>query len=185
MKQLLVLGFILLATTHLHAQWAVTAPTLEASTALNHIEQMQQAAQTYQTITGVEQGIAKSVEAIEKVNNQLTTVRDVQEIATRAALCVNHIQKTYDMISAMKLDLNSTTELLGQCNQCTRECVGLTAYGSKIFTDSFLKMNDKDRLDETRRLLDEIDKLLSRTRYIGTQAKAIQFNNEMINAYIR
>lgn len=185
MKRLLILGLALLTTMQLRAQLAVTAPTLEVSTALNHIEQMQQAVQTYQTIAGVEQGIAKTIEAVEKVNNQLMTVRDVQEIATRSALCINRIQKTYNMISSMKLDLRSTTELLGQCNQCTRECVGLTAYGSKIFTNNFLKMNDKDRLDETRRLLDEIDKLLSRVGYISTQAKAIEFNNQMINAYIR
>lgn len=165
------------------AQLAVTAPVLETTTILNHVEQMQQAVQSYQTMVNVQAGIDKGIDAVEKVNNKLTTIRDVQEIANRSALCVKRIQKTFQMVSDMKLDVPSTTSLLSACNQCTRDCMNLSAYGAKIFTNNFLKMSDKERLDETRRLLDDMDTLLAKVGYINTQAKAIKFNNEMINAY--
>ena len=55
----------------------VTAPSLEVQEAMNHVEQMQQAVQTYQTMMGVKQGIEKTVDAVEKVNSKLATVREV------------------------------------------------------------------------------------------------------------
>ena len=84
------------------AQMVVTAPSLEVQEAMNHVEQMQQAVQTYQTMMGVKQGIEKTVDAVEKVNSKLATVREVQEIATRSAACVKRIQQVYAKISAMK-----------------------------------------------------------------------------------
>ena len=71
----------------MQAQMVVTAPSLEVQEAMNHVEQMQQAVQTYQTMMGVKQGIEKTVDAVEKVNSKLATVREVQEIATRSAAC--------------------------------------------------------------------------------------------------
>lgn len=183
MKRLLFLA-ALVCSLQAQAQWAVSAPVLETTTVLNHVESMQQAAQTYQSIMNVQQGIEKTIENIEKVNSYLTTIHQVQEVANKSGACINRIRKTYDMVTNMKLDVQSTTALLEQCNQCARECVTLSAYGSKIFTDKFLKMSDKDRLDETRQLLDDIDKLLGKVNYVGYQAKAVQFNNQMIKAYI-
>ena len=46
------------------AQMVVTAPSLEVQEAMNHVEQMQQAVQTYQTMMGVKQGIEKTVDAV-------------------------------------------------------------------------------------------------------------------------
>ena len=120
----------------------VTAPSLEVQEAMNHVEQMQQAVQTYQTMMGVKQGIEKTVDAVEKVNSKLATVREVQEIATRSAACVKRIQQVYAKISAMKVDRRYTTNLLSLCSQTTRECVNITAYGAKIFTSNFLRMSD-------------------------------------------
>ena len=84
----------------MQAQMVVTAPSLEVQEAMNHVEQMQQAVQTYQTMMGVKQGIEKTVDAVEKVNSKLATVREVQEIATRSATCVKRIQQVYAKISA-------------------------------------------------------------------------------------
>ena len=80
----------------MQAQMVVAAPSLEVQEALNHVEQMQQAVQTYQTMMGVKQGIDKTVDAVEKVNSKLATIREVQEIATRSAACVKRIQQVYD-----------------------------------------------------------------------------------------
>ena len=159
----------------------VTAPSLEVQEAMNHVEQMQQAVQTYQTMMGVKQGIEKTVDAVEKVNSKLATVREVQEIATRSAACVKRIQQVYAKISAMKV----TTNLLSLCSQTTRECVNITAYGAKIFTSNFLRMSDAERLNETRQVLDNIDKLLARVNYINLQADAVKFNNQLLNAYFK
>ena len=57
----------------MQAQMVVTAPSLEVQEAMNHVEQMQQAVQTYQTMMGVKQGIEKTVDAVEKVNSKLAT----------------------------------------------------------------------------------------------------------------
>ena len=146
------------------AQMVVTAPSLEVQEAMNHVEQMQQAVQTYQTMMGVKQGIEKTVDAVEKVNSKLATVREVQEIATRSATCVKRIQQVY---------------------ATTRECVNITAYGAKIFTSNFLRMSDAERLNETRQVLDNIDKLLARVNYINLQADAVKFNNQLLNAYFK
>ena len=67
------------------AQVAVVAPSLELQEAMNHAEQLQQMVQTYQTMVNVKDGINKGIDAVEKVNNKLATIRDVQEIATRSA----------------------------------------------------------------------------------------------------
>ena len=163
------------------AQMVVTAPSLEVQEAMNHVEQMQQAVQTYQTMMGVKQGIEKTVDAVEKVNSKLATVREVQEIATR----VKRIQQVYAKISAMKVDRRYTTNLLSLCSQTTRECVNITAYGAKIFTSNFLRMSDAERLNETRQVLDNIDKLLARVNYINLQADAVKFNNQLLNAYFK
>ena len=146
---------------------------------MNHVEQMQQAVQTYQTMMGVKQGIEKTVDAVEKVNSKLSTVREVQEIATRSAACVKRIQQVYAKISAMKVDRRYTTNLLSLCSQTTRECVNITAYGAKIFTSNFLRMS------ETRQVLDNIDKLLARVNYINLQADAVKFNNQLLSAYFK
>ena len=138
------------------AQMVVTAPSLEVQEAMNHVEQMQQAVQTYQTMMGVKQGIEKTVDAVEKVNSKLATVREVQEIATRSAACVKRIQQVYAKISAMK-----------------------------VFTSKFLRMSDAERLNETRQVLDNIDKLLARVNYINLQADAVKFNNQLLNAYFK
>lgn len=162
----------------------VTAPSLEIQEAANHVEQMQQAVQTYETMVNVREGIDKGIDAVEKVNSKLATIREVQEIATRSAACINRIRKVYDMISKMDLGVRQTTDLLQMCNRATRDCIDVTAYGAKIFSNNFLKMNDAERLTETRKVLDDIDKLLMRTGYISTQARAIRFNNQLIDAYI-
>ena len=161
----------------------VTAPSLEVQEALNHVEQMQQAVQTYQTMMGVKQGIDKTVDAVEKVNSKLATIREVQEIATRSAACVKRIRQVYDKISAMKVDRRYTTNLLSLCSQTTR--VNVTAYGAKIFTSNFLRLSDAERLNETRQVLDNIDKLLARVNYINLQADAVKFNNQLLNAYFK
>lgn len=163
----------------------VSVPTLEWQEAANHVESMQQAIQTYQTMVEVQRGIDKGIEAVEKVNGKLTAIRDVQAVATRSAACIKRIRTVYDSISAMKLEPRYITSLLLQCTQVTRDCVNVTAYGSKIFSNNFLRMNDAERLQETRHVLDEIDRLISRVNYIDFQARAIEFNHKMLNAYIR
>ena len=115
----------------------------------------------------------------------MATVREVQEIATRSAACVKRIQQVYAKISAMKVDRRYTTNLLSLCSQTTRECVNITAYGAKIFTSNFLRMSDAERLNETRQVLDNIDKLLARVNYINLQADAVKFNNQLLNAYFK
>ena len=105
------------------------------------------------------EGIDKGIDAVEKVNNKLATIREVQEIATRSAACINRIRKVYDMISKMDLGVRQTTDLLQMCNRATRDCIDVTAYGAKIFSNNFLKMNDAERLTETRKVLDDIDKI--------------------------
>ena len=79
------------------AQVAVVAPSLELQEAMNHAEQLQQMVQTYQTMVNVKDGINKGIDAVEKVNNKLATIRDVQEIATRSAACVGRIKQVYEM----------------------------------------------------------------------------------------
>ena len=61
----------------------------------------------------------------------------------------------------------------------------ITAYGAKIFTSNFLRMSDAERLNETRQVLDNIDKLLARVNYINLQADAVKFNNQLLNAYFK
>ena len=73
------------------------APSLELQEAMNHAEQLQQMVQTYQTMVNVKDGINKGIDAVEKVNNKLATIRDVQEIATRSAACVGRIKQVYEM----------------------------------------------------------------------------------------
>lgn len=165
-------------------QMVVAAPSLEIQEALNHVESMQQAVQTYETMVNVRDGIDKGIDAVEKVNSKLTTIREVQDIATRSAACINRIEQVYKMISKMDLSADQTTILLQMCNQTTREVVNVSAYGAKVFTNNFLRMSDAERLNETRKVLDDIDRLLMRTSYIHTQARAIKFNNQLINAYI-
>lgn len=167
------------------AQVAVVAPSLETQVALNHVEQIQQAVQTYETMLGVKQGIDQGLDVIEKVNSKLTTVRDVQNIATRSAACIRHIERIYEKIAALEVDSRYVVDLMTQCNQATRECVNITAYGAKIFSDNFLKMSDAERLNETRQVLSDIDRLLAQVNYINTQANAIKFNNQMLNANFR
>ena len=149
------------------AQVAVVAPSLELQEAMNHAEQLQQMVQTYQTMVNVKDGINKGIDAVEKVNNKLATIRDVQEIATRSAACVGRIKQVYEMI----------------CNQVTRECIDVTAYGAQVFSDRFLVMSDAERLAETRKVLDDLDRLNSQVSYIDVQAKAIKYNSEMLNTY--
>lgn len=185
MKRLFLIFAVICGIAQVQAQMVVTAPSLEVQEALNHVEQMQQAVQTYQTMMGVKQGIDKTVDAVEKVNSKLATIREVQEIATRSAACVKRIRQVYDKISAMKVDQRYTTNLLSLCSQTTRECVNVTAYGAKIFTSNFLRLSDAERLNETRQVLDNIDKLLARVNYINLQADAVKFNNQLLNAYFK
>lgn len=184
MKRMFLFVALFFVTAHVRAQMVVSVPSLEIQEATNHVEQMQQAVQTYRTMMEVQQSVQKGIDAVEKVNNKLTTIREVQEIVSRSAACIRRIQQIYDKISGMKLDSRYTTELLSMCNQATRECVNVTAYGAQIFTDNFLRMSDAERLNETRRTLDHIDQLLARVNYVNVQADAIKFNNEMINAYL-
>ena len=182
---LIIAGCWCLGLQPLTAQVAiVSAPSLEWQEAANHVESMRQAVQTYQTMVEVQRGIDKGIDAVEKINSKLTAIRDVQAIVSRSARCIKHIEKVYNAISDMKLQPRYITELLSQCTQVSRECVEVTAYGSKIFANNFLRMNDAERLQETRHVLDEIDKLVSRVNYIDFQARAIEFNNKMLNAYI-
>lgn len=185
MKRFFLLIALMYGATQVQAQMVVAAPSLEVQEALNHVEQMQQAVQTYQTMIGVKQGIDKAIDAVEKVNSKLATIREVQEIANRSASCIKRIQLVYDKISAMKVDKRYTTNLLSLCTQTTRECVNVTAYGAKIFSSDFLRMSDAERLNETRQVLDNIDKLLARVNYINLQADAVKFNNELLNAYFK
>lgn len=185
MKRLFLIFAVICGIAQVQAQMVVTAPSLEVQEAMNHVEQMQQAVQTYQTMMGVKQGIDKTVDAVEKVNSKLATIREVQEIATRSAACVKRIRQVYDKISAMKVDRRYTTNLLSLCSQTTRECVNVTAYGAKIFTSNFLRLSDAERLNETRQVLDNIDKLLARVNYINLQADAVKFNNQLLNAYFK
>ncbi len=140
MKKAILLIVAAFAVRSAGAQMAVVAPSLETQVALNHVEQIQQAVQTYETMVGVKQSIDKGIDVIEKVNSKLATIREVH-------------------------------------------CVNVTAYGAKVFSSGFLKMNDAERLNETRHVLDEIDKLLARVSYVDTQVNAIEFNNRMMNAY--
>ena len=142
------------------AQVAVVAPSLELQEAMNHAEQLQQMVQTYQTMVNVKDGINKGIDAVEKVNNKLATIRDVQEIATRSAACVGRIKQVYEMIGNLRLDVQYTTSLVDLCNQVTRECIDVTAYGAQVFSDRFLVMSDAERLAETRKVLDDLDRLL-------------------------
>ena len=139
--------------------------------------------QTYQTMVNVKDGINKGIDAVEKVNNKLATIRDVQEIATRSAACVGRIKQVYEMIGNLRLDVQYTTSLVDLCNQVTRECIDVTAYGAQVFSDRFLVMSDAERLAETRKVLDDLDRLNSQVSYIDVQAKAIKYNSEMLNTY--
>lgn len=76
-----------------------------------------------------------------------------------------------------------TTSLVDLCNQVTRECIDVTAYGAQVFSDRFLVMSDAERLAETRKVLDDLDRLNSQVSYIDVQAKAIKYNSEMLNTY--
>ena len=44
-------------------------------------------------------------------------------------------------------------------------------------------MSDAERLAETRKVLDDLDRLNSQVSYIDVQAKAIKYNSEMLNTY--
>ena len=167
MKRILLAGLFILGWGVAQAQVAVVAPSLELQEAMNHAEQLQQMVQTYQTMVNVKDGINKGIDAVEKVNNKLATIRDVQEIATRSAACV----------------VQYTTSLVDLCNQVTRECIDVTAYGAQVFSDRFLVMSDAERLAETRKVLDDLDRLNSQVSYIDVQAKAIKYNSEMLNTY--
>lgn len=186
MKRVIFLILLAVAgyTIPVFGQLVVTAPSLEIQEAANHVESMQQAVQTYETMVNVREGINKGIDAVEKVNSKLKTIREVQDIATRSAACISRIKQVYEMISKMDLTAQQTTMLLQMCNQATRECVNISAYGAKVFTNNFLRMSDAERLNETRKVLDDIDRLLMRTSYINTQARAMKFNNQLINAYI-
>ena len=169
MKRILLAGLFILGWGVAQAQVAVVAPSLELQEAMNHAEQLQQMVQTYQTMV--------------KVNNKLATIRDVQEIATRSAACVGRIKQVYEMIGNLRLDVQYTTSLVDLCNQVTRECIDVTAYGAQVFSDRFLVMSDAERLAETRKVLDDLDRLNSQVSYIDVQAKAIKYNSEMLNTY--
>lgn len=175
----------MLGGLYAHAQMAVVAPSTDMQLALNHAEQIQSMAQSYQTMVGVKEGIDKGIDAMEKINNKLTTIREVQDIGIRSAACIRKLQRIYNMISAMELDTRYTTGLLEMCNQTVRDCVNVTAYGTKVFAPGFLKMNDADRLAETRQVLDKVDKLLGRANFIDSQARAIDFNQKMLKSYVR
>ena len=173
MKRILLAGLFILGWGVAQAQVAVVAPSLELQEAMNHAEQLQQMVQTYQTMVNVKDGINKGIDAVEKVNNKLATIRDVQEIATRSAACVGRIKQVYEMIGNLRLDVQYTTSLVDLCNQVTRECIDVTAYGAQ----------DAERLAETRKVLDDLDRLNSQVSYIDVQAKAIKYNSEMLNTY--
>ena len=183
MKRILLAGLFILGWGVSQAQVAVVAPSLELQEAMNHAEQLQQMVQTYQTMVNVKDGINKGIDAVEKVNNKLATIRDVQEIATRSAACVGRIKQVYEMIGNLRLDVQYTTSLVDLCNQVTRECIDVTAYGAQVFSDRFLVMSDAERLAETRKVLDDLDRLNSQVSYIDVQAKAIKYNSEMLNTY--
>lgn len=185
MKRIIFLGILILVAGASRAQIAVVAPSLEMQEALNHAEQIQHMAQTYQTMVNVRDGISKGIDAVEKVNRKLTTIREVQEIATRSERCIRRIQRVYEKISVLELEPRYMTSLLQMCTSTTRDCINVTAYGAKVFSDDFLKLSDSERLAETRKMLNDIDKLLARVNYIDTQAKSIEFNQKMINAYIQ
>ena len=108
---------------------------------------------------------------------------NAQEIATRSAACVGRINQVYEMIGNLRLDVQYTTSLVDLCNQVTRECIDVTAYGAQVFSDRFLVMSDAERLAETRKVLDDLDRLNSQVSYIDVQAKAIKYNSEMLNTY--
>ena len=97
MKRILLAGLFILGWGVAQAQVAVVAPSLELQEAMNHAEQLQQMVQAYQTMVNVKDGINKGIDAVEKVNNKLATIRDVQEIATRSAACVGRIKQVYEM----------------------------------------------------------------------------------------
>ncbi len=183
MKKVFLIAALAFAVRSVQAQMAVVAPSLETQVAANHVEQIQQAVQTYETMVGVKESIDKGIDVIEKVNSKLTTIREVQEVANRSALCIRRIERIYAKLAALQVDSRYITDLMIQCNQTTRDCINVTAYGAKVFSPGFLKMNDAERLNETRHVLDEIDKLLARVSYVDTQVDAIEFNNRMMNAY--
>ena len=79
MKRILLAGLFILGWGVAQAQVAVVAPSLELQEAMNHAEQLQQMVQTYQTMVNVKDGINKGIDAVEKVNNKLATIRDVQD----------------------------------------------------------------------------------------------------------
>ncbi len=54
---------------------------------------------------------------------------------------------------------------------------------AQVFSDRFLVMSDAERLAETRKVLDDLDRLNSQVSYIDVQAKAIKYNSEMLNTY--
>ena len=60
MKRLFLIFAVMCGAAQVQAQMVVTAPSLEVQEAMNHVEQMQQAVQTYQTMMGVKQGIEKT-----------------------------------------------------------------------------------------------------------------------------
>ena len=183
MKRTILFLAAAFAVVTAQAQMAVVAPSLETQVAANHVEQIQQAVQTYETMVGVKESIDKGIDVIEKVNSKLTTIREVQEVANRSALCIRRIERIYAKLAALQVDSRYITDLMIQCNQTTRDCINVTAYGAKVFSPGFLKMNDAERLNETRHVLDEIDKLLARVSYVDTQVNAIEFNGRMMNAY--
>ncbi|MCM1302065.1 MAG: hypothetical protein NC250_01015 [Alistipes senegalensis] len=184
MKRTVLLMVAVLVAGTVRGQMAVVAPSLETQVALNHVEQIQQAVQTYETMVGVKAGIDKGIDAVEKVNSKLTTIREVQEVADRSARCIRRIERVYKKLGDMEPGLRGITDLMTQCNQVARDCINVTAYGAKVFSPGFLRMSDAERLNETRRVLDDLDKLAARVNYIDTQANAIRFNHEMMNAYL-
>lgn len=183
MKKVLLFVALAFVSRSVQAQMAVVAPSLETQVAANHVEQIQQAVQTYETMVGVKESIDKGIDVIEKINGKLMTIREVQEVANRSALCIRRIERIYAKLAALQVDSRYITDLMIQCNQTTRDCINVTAYGAKVFSPGFLKMNDAERLNETRHVLDEIDKLLARVSYVDTQVNAIEFNGRMMNAY--
>ena len=67
------------------------------------------------------------------------------------------------------VDRRYTTNLLS-LSQTTRESAfNITAYGAKKSLRAIPRMSDAERLNETRQVLDNIDKLLARVNYINSR----------------
>ena len=133
MKRILLAGLFILGWGVAQAQVAVVAPSLELQEAMNHAEQLQQMVQTYQTMVNVKDGINKGIDAVEKVNNKLATIRDVQEIATRSAACVGRIKQVYEMIGNLRLDVQYTTSLVDLCNQPSRRYIRASPGDARMY----------------------------------------------------